>query len=187
VCVCVQALFATTITSAVDTLQTALDGPHRALLSSASYQGGARHLLLQSTPSQQQETVVSKTSLEEALRMVFATVTWACLRNPALQKVCGSNVASSASVSLLHSDNSSTGGGVSSNRPPEAGRQSGSLLRRLCALTPKYYRENRLVLVVFTCCVNLCEELNRNGFAEVILICLNIAVRCCASLFAVSC
>jgi hypothetical protein len=132
----------------VDTLQTALDGPHRALLSSASYQGGAQHLLLQSAPSQQQDTVVSKTSLEEALRMVFAAVTWACLRNPALQKVCGSNVASSASVSLLHSDSTSTAGGVSGNRPPDAGRQSGSLLRRLCALTPKFFRENRLVLIV---------------------------------------
>jgi hypothetical protein len=93
---------------------------------------------------------VSKTSLEEALRMVFASVTWACLRNPSLQKVCGSTVASSASVSLLHSDNTSTGGGVGSNRPPDAGRQGGSLLRRLCALTPKYFRENRLVLIVIT-------------------------------------
>jgi hypothetical protein len=134
----------------VDTLQTALDGPHRALLSSASYQGGAQHLLLQSAPSQQQDTVVCKTSLEDALRMVFAAITWACLRNPSLQKVCGSSVANSASVSLLHSDSTSTGGGVSSNRPPDAGRQSISLLRRLCALSPKYFRENRLVLVFFT-------------------------------------
>lgn len=78
--------------------------------------------------------LLGRAELEDALRSLFTAVTLACLRNPSLQKVCGA--VAPASNSLFYVEG---GRGLE----VEGVRAQASLLRRMCGLTSKYYKDKK--------------------------------------------
>jgi hypothetical protein len=98
-------------------------------LHAGTYEGCYALVLSRATP-----VLFGKTELEDALRCLLTSVTLACLRNPSLQKVCGA--VAPASNSLFYVEG---GRGLE----VEGVRAQASLLRGLCGLTSKYYRDKK--------------------------------------------
>ena len=130
-----QELWVRTMSKALAILQASMDAPPPPIPAAVSGVG--------------EGDLSTRAQVEDALRCVLEALGRSCLRNPGMQKVCGTVLPTiGASRSLLSHDNVPTASASAAVSPPPSSAVSKaapnpSLVAQMCSLSSKYYKDKR--------------------------------------------